>query len=70
MAVCLKTPFVVLGYFDVAKEWERFKVAYNTTYSRAAELRRFQLFVENLKRAQALREADPYASYGVTHSRT
>jgi len=55
-----------VGYFDVAKEWERFKIAYNKTYSRAEELRRFQIFQENLKRAQALREADPYASYGVT----
>jgi len=27
---------VVLGYFDVAKEWERFKVAYNKTYSRVS----------------------------------
>jgi hypothetical protein len=67
LVVTLLTLFaVVLGYFDAAKEWERFKIVYNKTYSRAEELRRFQIFQDNLKRAEALRDADPYADYGVT----
>jgi C1A family cysteine protease len=55
-----------LAHFDAVKEWERFKLVYNKRYSRAEETRRFQIFQQNLKRAEALREADPYADYGVT----
>jgi C1A family cysteine protease len=58
--------FLFLASFDPVKEWERFKLVYNKRYSRAEELRRFEIFKNNLKRAEALREADPYAEYGVT----
>jgi C1A family cysteine protease len=56
----------VYAHFDVVKEWERFKTVYNKRYSRAEESRRFEIFKENLKRAEELRAADPYAEYGVT----
>jgi cathepsin F len=41
-------------------------LVYNKRYSRAEELRRFEIFKENLKRAEALNAADPHAQYGVT----
>jgi hypothetical protein len=53
-------------HFEAVKEWERFKTLYRKNYTTLEEIRRFEIFQKNLKRAEELNAADPYAEYGVT----